>query len=115
MCIRDRLKDGSVYAAMQAGGTEAATYAVLDSFPLSGIITIVFLVVLLISFVTAADSNTNAMSSLCTEGLTAEDTESPTILKVIWGVTIGAVCFIMLVSYGVDGIKKLSNLGGRCV
>lgn len=110
--VYQQLKDGSVYAAMQAGGTEAATYAVLDSFPLSGIITVVFLVVLLISFVTAADSNTNAMSSLCTEGLTAEDTESPTILKVIWGVTIGAVCFIMLVSYGVDGIKKLSNLGG---
>lgn len=110
--IHQEMQDGSVYAAMQAGGTEAATYTVLNSLPLSKVLIILFLAVLLISFVTAADSNTNAMSSLCTEGLTAEDTESPVILKVIWGVTIGAVCFLMLMSYGVDGIKKLSNLGG---
>lgn len=112
MAVYRQLQDGSVYAAMQAGGTEAATYSVLNALPLSRIIILLFLAVLLISFVTAADSNTNAMSSLCTEGLTADDTESPVILKVIWGVTIGAVCFIMLMSYGVDGIKKLSNLGG---
>ncbi|HIX29557.1 MAG TPA: BCCT family transporter, partial [Candidatus Blautia stercoravium] len=75
-------------------------------------ITAVFLAVLLISFVTAADSNTTAMSSLCTEGLTPEDSDSPAVLKILWGFTIGAICFIMLASYGVDGIKKLSNLGG---
>ena len=110
--VYQEMQNGSVYAAMQNGGTEAATYAVLDTFPLSKIITVLFLVVLMLSFVTAADSNTNAISSLCTKGLTAEDTESPVSLKIIWGVTIGAVCFIMLMSYGVDGIKKLSNLGG---
>ena len=110
--VYQQLQDGSVYAAMQTGGTEAATYSVLNSLPLSGIIILLFLVVLMISFVTAANSNTNAMSSLCTTGLTPEDTESPAVLKVIWGITIGAVCFIMLSSYGVDGIKKLSNLGG---
>lgn len=110
--IHQQLQNGSVWAAIQKGGAEAATYSVLNSLPLSEIIIILFLIVLLISFVTAANSNTNAMSSLCTTGLTPDDTESPAILKIIWGVTIGAVCFIMLVSYGVDGIKKLSNLGG---
>ena len=94
---------GIVYAAMEAGGTEAATFAVLRSMPFSSVLILLFLTILLISFVTAADSNTNAMSSLCTKGLTIENTESP---------TIGAACVIMLNTYGVDGIKKMSNLGG---
>lgn len=107
-----QMENGSVYAAMESGGPEAATYAVLGSLPLSKVLIGLFLIILVISFVTAADSNTNAMSSLCTSGLTPEDTESPMALKIIWGFTIGAICFIMLVTFGVDGIKKLSNLGG---
>lgn len=71
--------------AMAAKGTAAATFAVLEQLPLSTITIPLFLMIVFVSFVTAADSNTNAMSGLCTEGLTAEDTESPMILKFIWG------------------------------
>lgn len=110
--VYEELQNGSVYSAVLAHGTEAATYTVLESLPFARIIILLFLAVLMLSFVTAADSNTNAMSSLCTEGLTPDDSDSPSVLKILWGFTIGAVCFIMLASYGVDGIKKLSNLGG---
>lgn len=107
-----QLQKGVVYSAMLEGGAEAATFVVLRSLPLSSVLILVFLVVLLISFVTAADSNTNAMSGICTVGLTADSTESPTVLKIIWGITIGGACAIMLMSFGVDGIKKMSNLAG---
>ena len=107
-----QMENGSVWAAMQSGGTEAATYVVLRSLPLSGVLIGVFLVVLLLSFVTAAHSNTNAMSGICTKGLTVDSSESPTILKIIWGVTIGGTCLIMLSTYGINGIKMLSNLAG---
>ena len=106
------MQNGSVYTAILNGGAEAATFVVLRSLPLSSIIILIFLIVLLISFVTAADSNTNAMSGICTVGLTADSTESPVILKIIWGITIGGACIIMLMSFGVDGIKKMSNLAG---
>jgi choline-glycine betaine transporter len=62
--------------------------------------------------VTAADSNTNALSGLCTSGISTEDQESPMFLKIIWGGTIGALCVIMLIAAGIDGIKMASNLGG---
>lgn len=110
--IYQQMENGSVYASMTNRGTEAATFTVLESLPLAKITILLFLIVLLNSFVTAADSNTNAMSSLCSTGLCLENTESPIVLKMIWGVTIGAICFLMLVSYGIDGIKKISNLGG---
>lgn len=107
-----QMTDGSVYAAMLSGGTEAATYVVLRSLPLPSVLIGVFLVVLLLSFVTAAHSNTNAMSGICTKGLTVDSSESPVIMKVIWGITIGGSCLIMLSAYGIDDIKMLSNLAG---
>ena len=98
--------------ARLAGGPEAVTYAIFRSLPLPLLSITAFLLVVFISFVTAADCNTNAMSGLCTSGLSTADQESPVILKMIWGGTIGALCAIMLIAAGIDGIKMASNLGG---
>lgn len=99
--------------AMVDGGTAAATYAVLRQMPLSTLTIAVFLLIVLVSFVTASDSNTNAMAGLCTEGLSENDTESPTWLKIVWGATIGVMCIIFMVAFkSTDALKYLSNLGG---
>lgn len=99
--------------AMTTIGTAAATYETLKQMPLSTITIAIFLIIVFVSFVTASDSNTNAMAGLCTGGLSAEDTESPTWLKIVWGVTIGAMCVIFIIVFkSTDCLKYLSNLGG---
>ena len=97
---------------MIAGGTEAATFAVLNHLPLAILTIPLFLFIVFVSFVTASDSNTNAMAGLCTHGLTADDTESPMILKIVWGVTLGVLCLTAVCGNGIDGIKELCNVGG---
>ena len=107
------LNGAGINEAMTNGGTEFATYAVFQQMPIPTITIAVFLFIVFISFVTASDSNTNAMSGLCTSGLSADDTESPTWLKVVWGVTIGAMCIIFINAFQTtDALKYLSNLGG---
>ncbi len=107
------LNGAGINEAMTTGGTEFATYAVFQQMPIPTITIAVFLLIVFVSFVTASDSNTNAMSGLCTSGLTAEDTESPTWLKIVWGVTIGAMCVIFINAFqSTDALKYLSNLGG---
>ncbi|MGL4791070.1 MAG: BCCT family transporter, partial [Anaerotignaceae bacterium] len=64
------------------------------------------------SFVTASDSNTTAMASLCTKSDSQEEIESPSWLKIVFGITLGAVTWILISSAGIDGIKAASNLGG---
>lgn len=99
--------------AMVEGGTATATYAMLQQLPLPFLTTSLFLAIVFVSFVTASDSNTNAMAGLCTGGLSAEDTESPTWLKIVWGVTVGVMCLIFINAFGTtDALKYLSNLGG---
>ncbi|MCD7821911.1 MAG: BCCT family transporter [Clostridiales bacterium] len=110
--INFELAGYGIYDAMVAGGTEAATYAVLQNLPLSIITIPLFLLIVFVSFVTAADSNTNAMAGLCTEGLTVDDTESPIILKIVWGATLGVLCLVAVCGNGIDGIKELCNVGG---
>ena len=99
--------------AMLAGGTASATYAVLQQLPIPVISIAVFLAIVFVSFITASDSNTNAMAGLCTDGVTTDDTESPSWLKIVWGVTIGALCVIFIRAFKTtDALKYLSNLGG---
>ncbi len=106
------LNGRGINAAMEAGGTASATYAVMKCLPFAAVMIPIFLITAYISYVTAADSNTNAIAGLCTEGLTEEDSESPLGLKIFWGVTIGVLCIIMLAAYGIDGMKMLADLGG---
>ena len=110
--INFELAGHGINEAMKSSGTEGATYAIFRQLPLSVLSIPVFLLIVFVSFVTAADSNTNAMSGLCTVGLSTEDQESPMILKVVWGATIGCLSVIMLSAAGVDGLKMASNLGG---
>ncbi len=99
--------------AMTTLGTAAATYKVFQQMPIPVVTISIFLLIVLVSFVTASDSNTNAMSGLCMGGLTTDDQESPIWLKVVWGATIGAMCIIFMFAFkSTDSLKYLSNLGG---
>lgn len=93
-------------------GIDAAVYILLENLPLSEIVVPVFLLIALISFITAANSTTNAMASLTTKNLSADNQEAPVFIKVAWSVIIGALAFIMLISSGIDGMKTLTYLGG---
>lgn len=97
---------------MQAEGTESVVYAVLSQMPLSIVLIVFYLFIVFISFVTASDSNTNAMAGLCTTGITDGEQEAPAWLKVVWGISIAVVTWIVISFAGIDGIKAASNLGG---
>ena len=98
---------------MVAGGTASATYAVLKQLPIPVISIAVFLSIVFVSFITASDSNTNAMAGLCTDSISENDAESPAWLKLVWGITIGVLCVIFVRAFkSTDALKYLSNLGG---
>ncbi len=94
-------------------GPEKLLYFVFNQLPLSGIMTAVLIFIAFISYVTAADSNTDAIGNLCTTGFDADSEEKAGLgVKVLWGSIIGIVSWTMVSFVGIDGIKMLSNLGG---
>lgn len=84
----------------------------LQNLPLSVPIIIIFMVMVFVSFVTAADSCTNAIAGLCSTGLSQENTEPPASLKIFWGVLMGVVALVGSLVLDLTGIKAICNVGG---
>ena len=99
-------------AQLQQGGPESVIYNIFDHLPLSQLVSVVFLVTAFLSYVTAADSNTEAMGGISSTGISPSAPSPSAFIKVIWGLTIGTVAYVMVRMAGIDGIRMLSNLGG---
>lgn len=93
-------------------GPEGVVYALFDSYPFTGPVTLFFVLVTFLSYTTAADSNTEAMAGISTEGISPQSPAPPVFIKIIWGVVIGATAVVAIGAAGTDGIRMLSNLGG---
>lgn len=101
-----------LYDSLLSKGAESVVYLVFDQLPLPMLVIPFYLFIVFISFVTASDSNTNAMAGLCTRGITQDDQKSPAWIKVVWGVSIALMTWVLISFAGIDGIKAASNLGG---
>jgi len=108
------LQTGEISGAMQAGGAEAALYALLALLPAAKVIVPTFLIMSFLSFVTAADSNLLAIVSICTRrgGTQKHDVRQTVGLKVMWGVLLGSTGWLMVTIAGVDGLRILNSIGG---
>ena len=109
----DMTQAGILNSTLSSLGPEKLLYFVFNRLPLSELMTAVLIFVAFISYVTAADSNTDAIGNLCTTGFNADSEEKAGVgVKILWGSIIGIVSWTMVSFVGIDGIKMLSNLGG---
>lgn len=104
--------DGGISEVLHSNGPDSVIYALFEKLPLHQLIIPFFIFLIYISYVTAADSNTEAIGGLCTKDFLADMLRPLLGAKIIWGIIIGGVSFIMISSSGIDGIRMLSNLGG---
>lgn len=102
----------SLLPLLETKGAESIVYKLFEVLPLRQLCIPVFVLATFLSFVTAADSNTNAIAAVCTSGMSDGEMEAPAPLKILWGVIIGGMAAIMGVFTGVGGAKTLSSIGG---
>ncbi len=116
----DMTGDSILNNALTQLGPESVVYTIFDNLPISGITAVAFIFLSFLSYVTAADSNTEAIANLCADNSEQalagkeeqEEGRGNLLIKVIWGVTIGFIAWVMTSFAGIDGIKMMSNLGG---
>ncbi|KMN82595.1 choline-glycine betaine transporter [Chromobacterium alkanivorans] len=105
---------GLLKNVLEQQGVENVLYTIIRQLPMSEIMVAAVVFIAFLNYVTAADSNTDAISNLCTSGFYADSAEKAgKSMKIVWGGVIGLVSWVMT-SYagGVDGVKMMSNLGG---
>lgn len=112
------METGLLAAALEENGPEAIAYALLEQYPAAFVIMLCFLLISFISYVTAADSNTEAITGVC---LNTEESHDPELvdkvpsavrIKIFLALLIGASAYVMTAFSGIDGVRMMSNLGG---
>ncbi|MDR1296499.1 MAG: BCCT family transporter [Deltaproteobacteria bacterium] len=105
-------------SVIKNSGAVAGLWAFLANLPLSQVLIPVVMLTLILSFSTAADSMTTTIALLCSRKV-IQGEEPAAWQKILWGVTIGAVAFLMVAFaggvQGVDGVKYLAAAGGAMV
>jgi len=98
------------WSAFSTAGLESSVFTFFNQFPFGIALVFIFLIVILISFVTMADSMTSVCAILSTSGFSKEDHEPPAYLKVVWGAVMGSLAWVMISFAGINGTKMLAVL-----
>ena len=110
--VLDETSGGTLSAALSEVGPEAVAYVLLAQLPAVGLTALLFLCLIFLSYVTAADSNVSAMSALCVRDIRPDSPEAPLVVKLLWAVVIGLTSWVLVSFAGLDGIRLISTLGG---
>ncbi|MBA2950476.1 BCCT family transporter [Streptomyces himalayensis] len=87
-------------------GAEASLFGLLDNLPLSTLTSWVAIVLVMMYFVTSADSASIVMGSLTSRGAL----HPRTWLVVLWGVLMAAVAAVLLIAGGLDSLQTATIL-----
>lgn len=106
---------GGIWESMNELGTESAVFAFFEHFPLSTVMSILFMITAFLSVVTLADSMTTTISSLSIKAKNAATVEPPAKVKIFWGIVMSLLAFINIVTAsnvgkvsGIDATKQLA-------
>jgi choline/carnitine/betaine transport len=89
-----------------ASSAEAQLFGLLETLPLTGVMTVLVMLLVGIFFVTGADSASVVMASLSERG----NREPTSKIVIFWGVLTGGVAAVMLLAGGDVGLQGLRNL-----
>lgn len=92
------------YLTNLVSAPENALFAVLGSYPLGSILSVLALVVIVIFFITSADSATYVLGVMSSRG----DEEPPVSTKVVWGVAQALVALALLIAGGIKALQTFS-------
>lgn len=101
----------SLFDYMQQYGNEAMMLKVIEAIPFSGILKPVFLVLVILSFVTLADSMTSTVSLMTIRDNIGVD-EAPAAIKLMWGLIMGLAALVFTLTGNIDGIKIVKTIAG---
>lgn len=100
-----------IWKNVQENGMQHAVFSVLQSFPFASVFICVFLFALICSIVTYADPMTGVLASMSSRIANIEQ-EASRPLKILWGLSIGATAYLLIVSGGVNSVRGLFTLVG---
>ena len=111
--IYEQLYGLDLAKVMADNGLESAAFAFFQELPLGALIVPLFTIAIFLSFVTMAESLTTSMAAISMKGgLSANEDEPNTALKLVWGGFVGIIAYFLLGLMGVVVIKYVYMVFG---
>ncbi|MFA5614712.1 MAG: BCCT family transporter [Methanoculleus sp.] len=98
------LEQGADIAAVAGEDISLALFLFLEHYPFAGVLSLVAISLLIIFFVTSADSATVVLGSLTSGG----GLFVPNYKKVVWGLSLSAVAIVLLVTGGLASLQVMA-------
>lgn len=89
-----------------ASGYETVLFALFDSLPGSSLLALVALALLIIFFITSADSAVLVLASMSTD----EAGDPPLYKRAVWGVAVALIAATLLLAGGLDALQNLITI-----
>ena len=83
---------------------ETALFVILNEYPLGVVLSIAAIVLLLIFFITSADSATFVLSMQTSDG----NINPPNHKKIVWGILLAAIAYVLLITGGIKSLQIAS-------
>jgi len=100
-----------VWGNIHKYGMESMVYTLLSQFPFSKILMGLFVVTIVFSFATMTDSLVSTLAIISTKGVRVGE-EPPKRLKIVWGVVVGLIAYVLCISGGIESVRGLISLAG---
>ncbi len=107
----DLMGCASLFEYMQVYGNEAMMLKVIEVIPFSAILKPLTLLLVILSFVTMADSTTSTVSLMSIRDNKGVE-EAPVGIKLFWAILIGAASLLFTLTGSIDGIKIVKTIAG---
>lgn len=83
---------------------ETALFVMLNEYPLGTLLCVIAIVLLLIFFITSADSATFVLSMMSSDG----NIDPPNSKKIIWGILQATIAYVLLITGGIKSLQTAS-------
>lgn len=93
-------------------GAEAFMLKLFDFLPASQFLRVAMMVIILLSFVTLADSMTSTISEMSLKNHLSDEKEAPLPIKIFWGILIGITAVVFVTTGQIEGIKIVKTIAG---
>ncbi|WP_460715579.1 choline BCCT transporter BetT [Nocardioides dilutus] len=108
----DRIRGGDdAFAETALASPESGFYALLEDYPLSGVVIAVSVFVGLLFYVTSADSGALVMGNLSSELRSAQDDAAPW-LRIVWAAATGLLTIAVLAAGGIYALQYATVIFG---
>ena len=110
--IATEMAHGDIFSTISENGFESGIYVFFEHYPLATLMSLTYIFVSLLSFVTTMVAKLDGLSSLCCQNVNAEQMSTPFWLKLMWGVVAGVLGWACATYLGFQGVRMFAGFSG---